>query len=55
VVGEEGAGEDFVMRSLITWGTLYQILLGDQVKKNETGGACSTHERDEKCVQYFGW
>jgi hypothetical protein len=23
--------------------------------KDEMGGACSTHGRDEKCIQYFGW
>jgi len=24
------------------------------VKEDETDGTCSTHERDEKCVQNFG-
>jgi len=23
--------------------------------KTEIGVACSTHGRDEKCIQYFGW
>jgi len=23
-------------------------------KDNEMGGACSTHERDEKCIENFG-
>ena len=32
--------------------TTHQILFGDQIKKNEIGGACSTHE--ERCVQGFG-
>jgi hypothetical protein len=27
----------------------------DQIKKNEIGGAYSTHGRDEKCIQKFGW
>jgi hypothetical protein len=27
----------------------------DQIKKNETGGACGEHGGDEKCVQKFGW
>jgi hypothetical protein len=29
--------------------------LGDQVKDVEVGGTCSTHGRDEKCIQYLGW
>jgi hypothetical protein len=30
---------------------LHQILIGDQIKENETGGACNTHGRDKKCIQ----
>jgi hypothetical protein len=26
----------------------------DQIKKNEVGGTCGTHERGEKSVQRFG-
>jgi hypothetical protein len=26
---------------------------GDQIKKDEMGGASSTHGRDKKCVQNF--
>jgi hypothetical protein len=25
------------------------------VKEDEMGGACSTHGRDEKYIQNFGW
>jgi hypothetical protein len=28
--------------------------LGDQVKEDEMGVTCSTHEVEEKCVQNFG-
>jgi len=28
--------------------------ISNQVKEDEMGGACSTHEKDEKCVQNFG-
>jgi hypothetical protein len=27
--------------------------LGDQVKEDEMGRACSTHGRDEKCIQNY--
>jgi len=27
---------------------------GDQLKKNEMGGACSMCEREQKCMQCFG-
>jgi hypothetical protein len=46
------AGEDCIMKSIITC-TLHRILLGDLMKE-EVGGACSKHSRDEKCVQSFG-
>jgi hypothetical protein len=42
-----------IMRSFITC-TLHQYYSGDQIKEDEMGGACSTHGRDEKCIQYFG-
>jgi len=28
---------------------------GDGIQEDEIGRACSTHGRDEKCVQSFGW
>jgi hypothetical protein len=27
---------------------------GDQIKKNEVGGACSTYRGGERCIQDFG-
>ena len=27
---------------------------GDQIDKNEVGGACSTHGGEERCIQGFG-
>jgi hypothetical protein len=47
-------GEDCIMRSFINF-KLQQILLGDQIKEDEMGGACSTYGRDEKCLQCFGF
>jgi hypothetical protein len=42
-----GCGEKYKIRSFITY-TLHQI------KGDEMGGSCSTHGKDEKCVQNFG-
>jgi len=39
------------MRSLMTF-TKYS---GDQMEKNEMGGACSSHGWEEKCMQGFLW
>jgi len=47
------AGEDCIMRSFITF-MLHQTLLGDQVKEDEMGGACSTLRCDEKFRHSFG-
>jgi hypothetical protein len=47
-------GEDCIMESFVTC-TLHYILSDDQVQEDEMGGSCSTHRRDEKCVQYFVW
>jgi hypothetical protein len=30
-------------------------IISDQIKEDEIGGTCSTHGRDKKCAQYFGW
>jgi len=30
------------------------IILGDQIKKNEMDWACSTYESEETCLQGFG-
>jgi hypothetical protein len=32
-----------------------EYYLGDQIKEDEMGEACSTVGKDEKCIQYFGW
>jgi hypothetical protein len=29
-------------------------ILGDQIEKNEIGGACSTYGGEEMCTQCFG-
>ena len=31
------------------------IIRSDQIKKNETGGACGTQGRKDRCIQGFGW
>jgi hypothetical protein len=36
-----GSGEKYIMRSLMIC-TPHQILFGDQIKKIEMGGVCST-------------
>jgi hypothetical protein len=28
--------------------------MGDSIKKNKIGRACSTYEQEEKCIQGFG-
>jgi hypothetical protein len=28
---------------------------GDQIKKNEMGGACGKYGRQERCIQDLGW
>jgi len=33
---------------------LHQILLGDKMKEDEKGRACSTHGRNDKFVTNFG-
>jgi len=48
-----GSGEDYITRSF-TICTAHRILFGDQTKKNESGGACSTYGRQERCIQGFG-
>jgi hypothetical protein len=41
-----GSGEDYIKRSF-TICTTHRILFRDEIKKNETGGACSTHGTNE--------
>jgi hypothetical protein len=33
--------------------TPHQFYLGDKIKKNVVGGACSTYGGDERCLQSF--
>jgi len=33
---------------------LTQYCSGDQIKKNEMDGACSTYGGEERCIQDFG-
>jgi hypothetical protein len=41
------------MRSLMIC-TPHQIIFGDQIEKNEIGGACYTYVGEERCIQGFG-
>jgi hypothetical protein len=45
-------------RRLYMWSLMmcstHQILLGDQIKKNEMGWACSMYGGEEICIQDFG-
>jgi len=34
--------------------TLHQLLLGDQIEKNEVDGACNTYGGWQRCIQDFG-
>jgi len=34
---------------------MHHSLRGDQLKEVGIGGVCSTHVKDKKCIQYFGW
>jgi len=47
------SAEDYITRSLML-STPKQIILVDQIKKNEIGGVCSTYGREERCIQVFG-
>ena len=33
---------------------LAKYYLGDQIEKNDMGGACSTYGGEERCIQDFG-
>jgi len=41
---------DYLMKNFVIC-----IYYGDKDKEDEMGRSCSTHGRDEKCIQYFGW
>ena len=42
------------MRNLEWSVLLTKYYSGDQIEKNEMGGACSTYVAGERCLQYFG-
>jgi len=46
-------GENYIMGSLMIC-TPYPNCSGDQIEKNEMGGACSAYGGEERCVQDFG-
>jgi len=46
------AGEGCILKRIINL-TPHQILHGDQIK-DYIDGTCSTHGRDEKCIENFG-
>ena len=35
-------------------GTPQKYYSGDQIKRNEMGGACSTYGRQQRCIRGFG-
>jgi len=40
------------------WGRLYNeglrnLYASPSIKEDEMGGACSTHGKDEKCIEHF--
>jgi hypothetical protein len=35
--------------------TPHQILSVNKIKKNKMDGACITYDREERCIQGFGW
>ena len=47
------SGGNYIKRSFML-STPQQIVLGDQIKKNEIGGACSTHGKEDRYIQVFG-
>jgi hypothetical protein len=49
----QGSGEDCITMNLMTC-THHQIYSGNQIEKNEMGGASSTYGGKERCIQDFG-
>jgi hypothetical protein len=45
--------KNYVLR-IVMISTAHQIILGDQIEKNEMGGASSTYVGEERCIQDFG-
>jgi hypothetical protein len=38
----------------VSYASSYRLVTQGDVKEDEMGGACSSHGRDEKCIQHFG-
>jgi len=47
-----GSGENYILRSLMICAPQY--CSGDEIEKNEIGGASSLYGGEERCVQGFG-
>jgi hypothetical protein len=44
--------EDYIMRSFISLLSI-KYYYGEQMKKDEMDGTCSTYGKDEKCIRSF--
>jgi hypothetical protein len=49
----QGSGEDYMTGSFML-GTLQQKFLGNQIKKNDMGGKCSTYKGEAHIVFCWG-
>ena len=52
---QEENGEYQITRSLMIFYSLPNVIWGYQIKKNEMGREYCTYERQERCIQGFGW
>jgi hypothetical protein len=50
---QQGRGEDYITRNLIP-ALITKYYSGNQIEKNEMGGACSMYGGKERCIQDFG-
>jgi hypothetical protein len=50
---DEAIGDCRKLYSIVVFFTKYYY--GNQIKKTEIGGLCSTHGGDEKCLKNFGF
>jgi hypothetical protein len=49
---QQASADNYIMRSLMI-GTLTKYRSGDQIEKNEMGGACSTYGEGEACIGFW--
>ena len=59
ILGLERAKVTGDWKTIVHLGVSYLVILikycmGGEIKKNETGGACGTYGRQERCIQGFG-